>query len=102
MDARFTTDVVKIEIWLTPAEAKDMLKDFDKTTEPSRNGKKLYGLLNTIGNMGRPFSNEPTSRRSVPYSELHDKIDDLETVSLPHLSDRARRTLPDDPDETSP
>lgn len=102
MEARWSTHLINLEIWITPVEAKEILNDFVNTRsdiETSDAGKKLYAALMAIGRLTEPFSDKPLKRTTAPFIEKPHHLDDLETVSLPNLPERPRRTIPDDPDE---
>jgi len=51
MDVKFTPGSVKVEIWITPVEARVLIEDFNHQIEPSLEGKKLYGALSRIGQL---------------------------------------------------
>jgi len=51
MDIRYFPDRVKLELILTPQEARELLQFWDKTIEPSNEAKALFSSLHTISNL---------------------------------------------------
>ena len=51
MDIKFSPKEIKVEIFITPHEAKELLDYLNKRIEPSPAAKKLISVLHTISQM---------------------------------------------------
>lgn len=66
-DVRFSPGKIKIEIWLTPEEAKEALKDFPvgMLQSPFDLTRKIYSSLVHTAKMDQPFKD---LTEELPYS----------------------------------